>query len=240
VNVAVGIVAFVWLSTIAAVGTGAPMWRRRAVPAFPLDAPAPDGVAAPREGGVRGRLPSWVVWTLVVGAVLASVVPNVWSSVSPRVGDQPETGTIPATGATDRGATLADLEAAVQADPTSTDARLALADRYLGLRRLRDATAQYLAVLHLDPSDPHARASIGLVLYLSGRAADGLAAVRGAIKEDPSYPEARLFEAIILYRGLHRDRPARAALRAYLELGVGGPEAVMARTLIARIERAGH
>jgi cytochrome c-type biogenesis protein CcmH/NrfG len=238
-NVAVAFVALVALVAIAAAGGAAPLLRRRTVPPLPVEAePRTSGREARVAGGSRRGLPAWVAWTVVLGAVLAAVVPNLASSLHARTGAEAITGSAPETTAGSATASVPMLEAAVRADPTDVDARLALADRYLAQQRLREATDQYLAVLRLDPANAPARTSLGLVLYLSGRPADGLRAVRSAIEADPSYVRARLFEGVILYRGLHRPRPAALAVRAFLQKVDSGPEAAMARSLLADIEAA--
>ena len=236
------------LAVVAASGTVAPLFARREVPPLPLEpsvatVAAGNGAAAAAGNGARrssprSGLPAWAVWTLVLGVVAAGVVPNLAASVGPRAGDAPETGTIPGAATTMASApTLTDLRAAVAADPTDVQARLALADRYLGMQRLKDATDEYLAVLRVDEGNADARAALGLILYLSGRPLDGLKAVRGAIADDPSNARARLFEAVILYRGLGRAKAALAALHAALDLSAGGPDGRTARQLVAQIRK---
>jgi tetratricopeptide (TPR) repeat protein len=225
--------AFVILAAVAAAGGAAPLLRGRAVPALPPEA-GRDGerVHPPRAGG-RG-LPAWVAWTVVLGATLGAVVPNLTSSLRPRA--EPIGGSASAqTTSSLAGSPIAALVAAVRADPTNLGARLALGDRYLGAGRLDEATDQYVAVLHVDPTNAPARASLGLVLYLSGRPVDGLRAVRTSIDADPSYARARLFEGVILYRGLDRPQAAAAAIRRFLGMVDGGPEAETARALLRDI-----
>jgi cytochrome c-type biogenesis protein CcmH/NrfG len=234
-NVVIAAVAFVVLVLVAAAGGAAPLLRGRAVPALPQEG-GRDGDRAhpPRTPG--RALPAWVAWTLVLGAMLGAVVPNLSSSLHPRSGAEPITGSAPESATSSRAnSPIAALEAAVRADPTNVGARLALGDRYLGARRLGEATDQYLAVLRMDPVNAPARASLGLVLYLSGRPVEGLRAVRNAIDADPSYAQARLFEGVILYRGLDRPRIAAASIRRFLRIADAGSDVRVARSLLADI-----
>jgi tetratricopeptide (TPR) repeat protein len=235
-NVGVAAVAFVLLVLVAAAGGAAPLLRGHAVPALPREV-GRDGDRAhpPRES--HGALPAWVAWTVLLGVTLAAVVPNLASSLRPRGGAEPNTVSAREAATSSRaGSSMADLEAAVRADPTDVGARLALGDRFLAARRLREATDQYLAVLRMDSVNAPARASLGLVLYLSGRPVEGLRAVRTAIDADPSYARARLFEGVILYRGLDRPRSAEAAIRRFLGMADTRSDVRMARSLLADIQ----
>jgi len=187
---------------------------------------------APRRG-TSGRVPVWVVATLLVatvGAVLLAGLARDAGPVASVAG--------PTSSSSDP---LAFFEQRVHDHPQDLAARLDLAHRYLEAGRFQDALTHYRAALQLDPGDAEAQANIGLILYLAGRPQDALDAVDLALERAPEYPEALYFRGLILLRGLDRPADAIDAFERYLDAAPFGAERARVQRMIdrARVELAG-
>lgn len=179
---------------------------------------------------------------VVVGAlIVAASVPLLAGSLRARNAGQAITGgTGPGASAGNGAASsgqdpLSFFEDRVRRNPSSLQARLDLAHRYLDAGRVGPAAGQYVAALRLDPANAEARAHVGFLLFLGGRSPEGLRQVRRALSLDPSYPEGWFIEGVILVRGLQRPNAGRRALERYLELAPFGAERDTAQALLASI-----
>lgn len=180
----------------------------------------------------RGR--STLLSGLVVGAaILAVSVPLLFASVGTRSAGQPFTGDIGSAADS-----LDFFERRVREHPRDLAARLDLAQRYLELGRVGDATEQYLAVLDLAPRNAEANAKLAFLLYLGGATEEALQTVNRALEVDPDYPEALYIKGVILLRGLNRPDQAEQALRAYLEAAPFGAYRTEAEELLREADRA--
>ena len=141
-----------------------------------------------------------VALAVVAFAALAAALAN--GSSGERVGDDPATGSIAATG-------------------PSRD--LARARQLVGEGMTLEAIKLYDAVLAVEPDQPEALAYRGWLVRLAGRAAGdealvakGLEFLDRAVAADPTYPDARFFRGMVLYQDRRDPAGAVAEFRAFL------------------------
>ena len=112
---------------------------------------------------------------------------------------------------------VAFFEQRVRNHPDDLAARLDLAEAYLAEGDARGAIRQYVEALRIDPDNVAAHARVGALLIQQGEVRPALAEVDRALDLDPEHPEALYVRGVILQDGLHRERAAAEAFRAYLD-----------------------
>src|SRR6185369_9545539 len=108
---------------------------------------------------------------------------------------------------------VADLAAAIEADPNNADALLLLSNCYLISGRVAPARVLLDRLLSLDPLTPLTRCMPAFADILEGRSAAAIDPYRQMFEMDRTNPMARLFYAWVL---LINQRPAEleAVIRA--------------------------
>jgi len=84
---------------------------------------------------------------------------------------------------------IAELEAAVQADPTLTEAHFRLGNAYAEAGQLDKATEEFKAVLGLDDNDADAHSNLGVVYYQQGLLSEAASEFLAALEISPEDAE---------------------------------------------------
>jgi Tfp pilus assembly protein PilF len=131
------------------------------------------------------------------------------------------------------------LEAAVEENPESPEARLALARFQMGERNLVDALESFRVAAGLDPTNAEPFAYSGWIIRLQGFPTESMQLLDKAITVDPAYPDAHFFRGYVLLRDL--DQPDRAIpeFQQYLVAEPESPLAAQVRELLAEAVEAG-
>ena len=177
--------------------------------------PAGEKAAAPRKrGGDSGRTapvkaPGRSGLKVLAVAVAAMVVLTIGIVVIAQGGgDDEATATTAPPASTD---SLAELVAAVEAQPDNNPMRLALAGRYFEAGDYMEAMNHYSTVTAGDPTAEEAsvaNARIGWMAYSAlGDPVTALQFLDMAIEQDPLYGEAKLWKGVVLLYGMN-DGPA--------------------------------
>lgn len=177
--------------------------------------------------GGRSWIPTAVAWTAGSVAFVALAWLVLSSTLRPRAGDEPVSGSLPGqetrgmpsgppVGAVDQ-ERLAELERIVAEDPHNVEALVELGRLYLTLQRydeLRVVTAQ---ALQLDPDNPGALTHLGMLLFLSGHREGVMATFDRALEIDPDFAEALQFKGMVAF--MNRDfTTATQAWERYLDV----------------------
>jgi tetratricopeptide (TPR) repeat protein len=107
---------------------------------------------------------------------------------------------------------IAELEARVSGDAMDSDARFALARRYLARGQTDRAITLYQETLRLDPTNADAQNDLGVALQSRGKRTEAEAAYRRAVALDPFSSTAHLNLGLLL-SGM--KRPAEASQEFY-------------------------
>ena len=184
---------------------------RTALNSLPRGEKAP----APRsKGGDPGKVapagaPGRSGLKVLVVAVAAMVVLTIGIVVIAQGGAEDEATATTAPAAST--GSLAELVAAVEAQPGNNPMRLALADRYFETGDYMEAMNHYSTITANDPTDGEAsvaNARIGWMAYSAlGDPQTALQFLDMAIEQDPLYGEAKLWKGVVLLYGMD-DGPA--------------------------------
>jgi tetratricopeptide (TPR) repeat protein len=179
-------------------------------------------VAADGAGGSPARLPTRGLVGLGAAAVVLTVlIVIIGSGGDDEPASAPATGTDP-TVAVDPGQDpLAQMEAAVAANPEVNGMRLALAGLYFDRGEYLPAMEHYLAVLDNEPTQEEealSLARVGWMAYVSGQPETAAAYLSSAVQLDPAYGEAKLFYGVVLLYGLEDPAGAIPVLEDVLAL----------------------
>lgn len=163
---------------------------------------------------------------ILVGAAVVLVVLTAGIVVIARSGDDtPPSAADPASAATlpaDEGDAIAQLEAAVAAQPDNAPMRLALANLYFERRDYVAAMNHYSMLLSGQPTPQEAavaNARIGWMSYDGlGEPAMAVEFLEAAVAADPGYGEAKLFLGVVLLYGLEDPVAALPYLEEVLDL----------------------
>ncbi len=116
---------------------------------------------------------------------------------------------------------LAEMEAAVAANPEVNGMRLALAGIYFDQGDYLPAMEHYLAVLDNDPAPDEeslSLARVGWMAYLTGQPNTARDYLHAAVQLDPEYGEAKLFYGVVLLYGIGDAEAALPVLEEVLQL----------------------
>jgi tetratricopeptide (TPR) repeat protein len=174
------------------------------VPAAPGAAPA--GETSARSAARRG-----FAWGILSAAALAGLAVWVSGAARPRGQGGSLTGTPQRPGAAEAPAPppaaapesdqeLAGLRAAVAAHPDDLDARLELAQAYLGRRDMMQVWEQTQAVLERSPGHPRALSYQALVRLAMGQADEAERMLKQAMAAAPNLLEPRLHLSLVYAR----------------------------------------
>jgi tetratricopeptide (TPR) repeat protein len=160
-----------------------------------------------------------------IAAVLTVAIVIIGTSGGEETASSPATVT-PTTAAPDgqaapAGDQLAQMEAAVAANPEASGMRLALAGLYFDRGDYIPAMDHYLAVIDNDPTTQQealAVSRVGWMAYLTGQPATAVEYLRSAIELDPANGEAKLFLGVVLLYGLEDAEAAIPVLEEVLAL----------------------
>ena len=98
------------------------------------------------------------------------------------------------------------LRRAIEVDPTSVDARIALGFEYQSQGFPEDAVIQFEVAARLQPNYPDVQYNLGLLYQAQGREDDALRCLHRALEINPRYFQARTSLAqILLHAGRHEE-----------------------------------
>jgi tetratricopeptide (TPR) repeat protein len=139
--------------------------------------------------------------------------------------DPPSSAADPASAASlpaEGGDVVAQMEAAVAAQPENTAMRLALANLYFERRDYMAAMNHYSTLLGADPTPQEAAVANARIGWMSYDALDEPAMavefLNAAVAADPEYGEAKLFLGVVLLYGMEDPEAALPILEEVLEL----------------------
>ncbi|MCB2222997.1 MAG: tetratricopeptide repeat protein [Actinobacteria bacterium] len=174
--------------------------------------PKPVAKAKPKGPGkgAAAKAPAKSPWPTVAVVIAAMVLATVVIVVLATSGDGGPTATT--TAAPAASGSLAEMEAAVAAQPDNNAMRLALADMYFESGDFMSAMNHYSTVTASDPTDAEAavaNARIGWMAWAALNDAEtALSFLDTAIALDPVYGEAVLWKAIVLLYGMEDGEAA--------------------------------
>ena len=176
-----------------------------------------------------------LVLGLAVGVALSIMAWIIWSE-RPGAGAPAGAAAVPATAlpAVDT-ARIANLEAAVQADPADRASRVALGDVHFRAHRFADAVPWYEQALDLDAEDASVRANLGVSYFYSGSLDDAVSQLDQALRIAPDHARAWLFLGLVRAFGEEDLAGATAAWERVIELAPESREADSAREALARV-----
>ena len=120
--------------------------------------------------------------------------------------------------ATGAGGSLADLEAAAQAEPDNAQLWVRLGDAFSDSGRADDAIAAYTRALAITPENNNARTDLGVAYFHNNMPEEAVAEFDKVLADDPKHPQARFNRGVVLYSGLGDRAGALAEWRRLLEL----------------------
>jgi len=181
---------------------------RKAMTAMPKRDKAPAVESKPAEpAGAAGRSGMKV---LAIGAAAMVVLTVGIVVIAQGGGDEAPAAAPTSVPVTD---SLADLVAAVEAQPGNNQMRLALADSYFAAGEYMEAMNHYSTITASDPTPEQAsiaNARIGWMAYSALNDPDmALQFLDTSISQDPLYGEAKLWKGVVLLYGMD-DGPAAA------------------------------
>lgn len=195
-----------------------------------------DATTHPRattEAPVKSRRRSSAVVIGALAIVTIAAIAIVPTSIRNRSAGETITGnaaTIPT------GATVAQLQAAVDADPTNPLAQLSLARALLESNELVDAMTAYDLAEQLDPTNAEPAAYRAWIMLVAGLPTESRIEAERAIDIDADYPDAHLILTLAL-RELGDTATAAIEVRTFLDLtGSDHPMRPMAEALRAALE----
>jgi cytochrome c-type biogenesis protein CcmH/NrfG len=130
---------------------------------------------------------------------------------------------------------IANLGAAVQANPKDLRGLVTLGDTLLDARRGRDALRAFLQAEAVAPDDVHVLSDLGTIYQQSGQYEEALAKLARVVELDPSQVGARIHMAQI-YQNTGNMPKALGTLKAALALNPEPRFEQMIRSQIAKIE----
>lgn len=128
---------------------------------------------------------------------------------------------------------LAQLEAAVKANPDDLETRLALTRQYLMTDRLMEVYANTEYILQRDPGHPAALTYQSIVRAAMGETDNAIAMIQRALERDPDFIDAYVQLAVIhssAGRGAEAENAMREAIRRHPE------EKQALETLLAQLQ----
>ena len=130
---------------------------------------------------------------------------------------------------------IANLEAAVRANPQDLRALVTLGDTLLDARRGREALRVFLKAEAIAPDDTHVLSDLGTIYQQSGQLEKALTKFTRVVELDPSQMGARVHMAI-LYQNTGDAAKALETLNTALAMNPEPRYAEMIRTQIAKLE----
>jgi|GEM_PF-729947 len=177
--------------------------------------------------GGRSWIRTAVAWTAGGAAFVALAWLVLSSTLRPRVGDDPMTGSLPGqemrsvpagppVGAVDQ-ERLVELERVVVEDPHNVEALVELGHIYLTLQRYDELRAVTAQALQLEPDNPEALTHLGMLLFSIGHPEGVMATFDRALEIDPDFAEALQFKGMVAF--MNRDfTTATQAWERYLDV----------------------
>ncbi len=184
-----------------------------------------EGTLSRRESVVVGFF-----WISVVAVALMTVY-EVATGKAARA-EQEEHAEAGAEGVEDK---IADLEAAVRANPGDVRSLIILGDAYLDSRRGYDALRIFLKVEAIAPDNVHVLKDLGTIYQQTGRLEDALVKFARVVELDPSQTGAQVHLAL-LYQNTGNLPRALEVLKAALATNSDPRYAEMIRAQIKKIE----
>lgn len=187
---------------------------RAAARAAATAAPAAPAPPAPRRPSAAGGF----LWGVGSAALVGALLFYVSRSATTRTEGGAVTGDVPGAGQPATGASAAplaaeeqSLRAVLQRNPDDLDARLALAQIYLGRHDMMGVWNETQYVLQRKPGEPHALAYQSLVRVAMGQPDLAVEMLQQALKAEPNLIEGYVHLALA-YRRLGRDKDAETAM----------------------------
>lgn len=185
--------------------------------------------SAPTQARRRFRVViSLGVATLLVGGLAATLV----ATARPETPAAASAARGPA-GPTAEDSALRSALALVRRRPHQTAAHLQLARAYAAAGQQQLAAIEYLAVAKVDPGNAEANTALAMMAFVSGAPTEAKRIVDRVLRAHPRYPEALYTRGMVQLMGLRRPGPARADLRAYVQVAPYGSHIQSVRTLLA-------
>ena len=130
---------------------------------------------------------------------------------------------------------IANLEAAVRANPTDLRGLVTLGDTLLDARRGQDALGVFLKAKGVAPDDTHVLSDLATIYQQAGQYENALSHFARVVELDPSQTGARVHMAQI-YQNTGRMRKALETFRSALAANPDPKYVKMIRSQIAKIE----
>ncbi len=194
---------------------------------------APRRKAAPPPASSSEPSSPWVSFAWGVGAVIAialiglfvsrSTTQKEGSAMAPAAMAEPSAAPSPE---------LAQLEAAVKANPDDLETRLALTRQYLMTDRLMEVYANTEYILQRDPGHPAALTYQSIVRAAMGETDNAIAMIQRALERDPDFIDAYVQLAVI-HSSAGRRGEAENAMREAIRRHPEEKQAL--ETLLAQI-----
>jgi cytochrome c-type biogenesis protein CcmH len=180
-------------------------------PAKTAAAATDEPAAAPSPADAKRAARRGFAWGLGSAAAVAGLLVGVWGVAHPRGEGGSLTGELPMRGgpapsgapAPPEGgadAELAQLQAAVTANPEDLDARLELVQAYLGRNELMEVWKETQEVLRRSPGNPRAMSYQALVRLAMGQAGEAEKQLKEAMAKAPKLLEPRLHLSLVYVR----------------------------------------
>jgi cytochrome c-type biogenesis protein CcmH/NrfF len=218
-----GIDLLVWLTPAVVVVAGSgliiAMARRGRRTPDPRTVPLP---------GARPHSSAGATAATLLAILLAIGVP-VAIATAPRGGGGPVTGT-----SAQVAPSLAELEAAAQADPANVPGLVALGEAYLAADRGPEAANTFQRVLVREPQNPRALLGLAVLLLGSGRPGEAGPLLDRVLGVAPDDADARLYRAVarVAVEGGLTPEAKADALR-FLQLAPNDPRRTFAEQLLS-------
>jgi cytochrome c-type biogenesis protein CcmH/NrfG len=169
-----------------------------------------------------------------VGAAPVMPAPSLGGGLPGAAGSLPNGPVLPSAEAQAR---IAQVQAAVLADPKNHDAWVALGNEYFDSHQAQKAVEAYDKALALKPADPNVLTDQGVMYRQLGQFEKALATFQKANKLQPNHVQSLFNIGIVYANDLNKPDEAAKAWNKVLTLAPTSDQAAQARQMLSQLKK---